>query len=134
MAPPKKGIKNMPLFWNERRGPEWKQGWVGQTMSAASLPPLPLLIVFTILLLFLSLSHHASLKEKMHHNVINFKLVLFVVPAALIFITRSMIYKGKINCTSRTPPRYNSPSWGFGLRRRIVGVVASGDDLLQVFI
>ncbi|KAK9136465.1 hypothetical protein Syun_015795 [Stephania yunnanensis] len=86
----------MPLFWNERRGPEWKQGWVGQTMSAASLPPLPLLTVFAIVLLFLSLSHHASLKEKMHHNVINFKLVLFVVPAALIFITRSMIYKGKI--------------------------------------
>ncbi|KAK9108674.1 hypothetical protein Sjap_016734 [Stephania japonica] len=86
----------MPLLWNERRGAEWKQGWVGQTMSAASLPPLPLLTVFAIVLLFLLLSHYGSLKEKMHHNIINFKLVLFVVPVALIFVTRSMMVNGKI--------------------------------------
>ncbi|KAL6179296.1 hypothetical protein ACLB2K_050812 [Fragaria x ananassa] len=38
----------MEWFYPKRRGPEWKQGWTGQTLSSISAPPLHLLTIFAI--------------------------------------------------------------------------------------
>ncbi|OVA04922.1 hypothetical protein BVC80_8873g26 [Macleaya cordata] len=73
-----------------RRGPEWKHGWAAQTMSSISLPPLPLLAVFAIVILFMSLSEYTYHKAQMHRLKIDFKLLLFLLPVLLIFIMRSM--------------------------------------------
>ncbi|PIA55493.1 hypothetical protein AQUCO_00700055v1 [Aquilegia coerulea] len=79
-----------------RRGPEWKQGWTSQTLTSISLPPFPLLVVFAIVILFLSLSGYTDYKENMANNMINFRLLLFLIPVALIFIVRNLSKNGSL--------------------------------------
>ncbi|MCL7043152.1 hypothetical protein MKW94_020951 [Papaver nudicaule] len=80
----------MGWFWSERRGPEWKQGWTSNTFSNTSLPPLPLLAIFAIVLLFLSISQYTGYKAQMEHTMFNFQIFLFILPVILIFVVRSM--------------------------------------------
>ncbi|KAI3985995.1 hypothetical protein MKX01_039077 [Papaver californicum] len=80
----------MGWFWSERRGPEWKQGWTSNTLSNTSLPPLPLLAIFAIVLLFLTISQYTGYKARMEHTMFNFQIFLFLLPVILIFVVRSM--------------------------------------------
>ncbi|KAK9165191.1 hypothetical protein Scep_000382 [Stephania cephalantha] len=80
----------MDWFYPKRRGPEWKQGWTGQALSSITLPPPPLLAVFAIVVLFLSLSKYLDYRADMHNTLINFQLVLLLLPVILIFVMRSM--------------------------------------------
>ncbi|XP_026459244.1 uncharacterized protein LOC113359891 [Papaver somniferum] len=84
----------MGWFWSERRGPEWKQGWTSNTLSNTSLPPLPLLAIFAIVLLFLTISQYTGYKAQMEHTMFNFQIFLFVLPVILIFVVRSMSSDG----------------------------------------
>ncbi|PIA29035.1 hypothetical protein AQUCO_06300005v1 [Aquilegia coerulea] len=86
----------MAWFLRDKRGPEWKQGWTGQTLSSISVPPSPLLVVFTIVVLFLSLSKYMNYRTGMQKTEINFQLLLFIVPVLLIIVVRCMSVNGTV--------------------------------------
>ncbi|PIA55490.1 hypothetical protein AQUCO_00700053v1 [Aquilegia coerulea] len=81
-------------FLKDWRGPEWKQGWTNQTLSSISFPPFPLIIVFAIVVLFLSLPGYTDYYYKKHkgmeHNMFIFRLLLFLLFAGLIFVARNL--------------------------------------------
>nr|TKS14875.1 hypothetical protein D5086_0000039090 [Populus alba] len=54
----------MEWFYPKRRGPEWKQGWTGQTVASMSPPPFPLLAIFCIVISLLWLSHYSGYKAQ----------------------------------------------------------------------
>lgn len=79
----------MEWFYPKRRGPEWKQGWTGQTLTSISAPPLHLLTIFAIVILLLWLSQYTEYKSQMQHTAINFQIVLMLLPIILIFLVAS---------------------------------------------
>ncbi|KAL0348461.1 UNVERIFIED_CONTAM: hypothetical protein Sangu_1073900 [Sesamum angustifolium] len=97
----------MEWFYARRRGPEWKQGWTDQTLSSISAPPLPLMAIFAIVIFLLSLSNYNAYKEQMHYTMINFKILLFLVPVLLIIFMHSSLLNtgGWLNFRSSSPPR-----------------------------
>lgn len=80
-----------------RRGPEWKQGWRGQTVASISMPPLPLLAIFGIVIFLLSISQSASYKEQLQRASMNVQLVLLLVPILLILLLRPSFTGGWFN-------------------------------------
>lgn len=94
--------EDMDWFY-PRRGPEWKQGWTGQTMASLSLPPLPLLAVFAIVIFLLSLSQSSNYKEKLDNAATNFQLFLFLVPIVLILLMRPSFTGGWFNFWTPKP-------------------------------
>ncbi|TXG64741.1 hypothetical protein EZV62_011735 [Acer yangbiense] len=86
--------KSVDWFYTKRRGPEWKQGWSGQTLASVSVPPLPLLAVFGIVLLLLWLSQYTGYKAEMQLTTINFQLFIFLLPIMLIFLMASLSSNG----------------------------------------
>ncbi|KAL6184544.1 PREDICTED: uncharacterized protein LOC101308118 [Fragaria vesca subsp. vesca] len=94
----------MEWFYPKRRGPEWKQGWTGQTLSSISAPPLHLLTIFAIVILLLWLSQYTEYKSQMQHTAANFQILLMLLPIVLIFLV--------ISCSS-----VSSAGW-FNFQRR----------------
>ncbi|KAL0454118.1 UNVERIFIED_CONTAM: hypothetical protein Slati_0751000 [Sesamum latifolium] len=97
----------MDWFYPRRRGPEWKQGWTDQTLSSISAPPLPLMAIFAIVIFLLSLPGYYAYKEQMHYTMINFKILLFLVPVLLIFFMHSSLLNSGwwLNFRSSSPAR-----------------------------
>ncbi|KAL3539056.1 hypothetical protein ACH5RR_002422 [Cinchona calisaya] len=95
--------KEMDWFY-PRRGPEWKQGWTGQTMASLSLPPLPLLAIFAIVIFLLSFSQSSNYKEKLDHATTNFQLFLFLVPIFSLLLIRPSFSVGWFNFWAPKPP------------------------------
>ncbi|KAK9927184.1 hypothetical protein M0R45_024382 [Rubus argutus] len=79
----------MEWFYPKRRGPDWKQGWTGQTLASISAPPLHLLTIFAIVILLLWLSQYTEYKSQMQRTAINFQIVLMLLPIILIFLVAS---------------------------------------------
>ncbi|KAM1152411.1 hypothetical protein ACFX2J_034846 [Malus domestica] len=79
----------MEWFYPKRRGPQWKQGWTGQTLTSISAPPLHLLTIFAIVIAFLCLSQYTDYKSQMQHTTINAHLFLISLPIFLIFLVAS---------------------------------------------
>ncbi|KAF5182602.1 transmembrane protein [Thalictrum thalictroides] len=98
----------MAWFLRDRRGAEWKQGWTVQTLSSISTPPPPLLVVFAIVLLFLSLSKYMDYKSEMQKTEINFELLLFLLPVLLILIVRCMSSNGSVSFWLPRPNKQDS--------------------------
>ncbi|KAF8406565.1 hypothetical protein HHK36_008653 [Tetracentron sinense] len=120
----------MGWFFSERRGPGWKQGWKEQTLASISAPPLPLLAIFAIIILFLSLSQYAGYKANMHHNMVNFQIFLFLLPVLLIFILRSMSTNGRFVFRLPRPQhdsihRAGSSPWGVAVLVVVLLVMVS---------
>ncbi|CAA2965264.1 uncharacterized protein LOC111411212 [Olea europaea subsp. europaea] len=99
---------------NMMRSPEWKQGWTTQTLGSISAPPLPLLVIFTIVMFFLSLSQYKSYKERMYSAAISFDLFLYLVPVFLIFFMRSSLSSSISNFWS-SQPRNVRHNWARGM-------------------
>lgn len=76
----------MDWLYPKRRGPEWKQGWKGQTLTSISAPPLPLLAIFAIVIFFLTLTQFTNHKAKVQTASTHLQLFLFLLPLLLIFI------------------------------------------------
>ncbi|XVE67107.1 hypothetical protein DITRI_Ditri08aG0133800 [Diplodiscus trichospermus] len=74
----------MEWVYPRRRGPQWKQGWTGQTLSSVSAPPLPLLTIFGIVVVLLWLSPCTDYKAQLHNTAINFQIFLLLLPMLLI--------------------------------------------------
>ncbi|KAK4787476.1 hypothetical protein SAY86_011309 [Trapa natans] len=72
----------------EKRGPAWKHGWTENTITSASLPPLPVIAIFFIVVLLLFLSFCISYSKQMEKTVIGTNLFLFVLPVLLIFLVQ----------------------------------------------
>ncbi|KAL5845295.1 hypothetical protein ACOSQ4_011253 [Xanthoceras sorbifolium] len=75
----------MGWLWGDRRGPAWKRGWADQTLASMSAPPWPLLAIFGIVFLLLSLSSYVNYRLQMQQNMINLKIFLLFLPMLLIF-------------------------------------------------
>ncbi|PSS21722.1 DNA polymerase subunit gamma-1 like [Actinidia chinensis var. chinensis] len=87
----------MEWLYPKRRGPEWKHGWTGQTLASITTPPLPLLAIFAIVIFLLCLSQYTKYKANIQQSMINFQLVLFLVPVLLIFVLISGFTSGRFN-------------------------------------
>ncbi|KAH9696818.1 hypothetical protein KPL71_023345 [Citrus sinensis] len=74
------------FYPRRRRGPEWKQGWTGQTLASVSSPPPALLTIFGIVIILLWLSRYTGFKAQLHVTAINLQLFLIFLPFVLIFI------------------------------------------------
>lgn len=74
------------FYPRRRRGPEWKQGWTGQTLASVSSPPPALLTIFGIVIILFWLSRYTGLKAQLHVTAINLQLFLIFLPFVLIFI------------------------------------------------
>lgn len=83
-------------MYPKRRGPEWKHGWTGQTLSNISAPPLPLLALFGIVVFLLAVSQYTNYKSRLNNTKINFQLFLLLVPVLLIFFMRSGLTSGRL--------------------------------------
>ncbi|XP_074589790.1 uncharacterized protein LOC141845628 [Curcuma longa] len=76
----------MAWFFNERRGPQWKRGWQEQTLCSLSLPPLHLILVFAIVVLFLCMSWYHDYKTQMIRTEIGLRFFTFLLPVALVVV------------------------------------------------
>lgn len=79
----------MEWILHKRRGPEWKHGWTGQTFNNISTPPLPLLAIFAIVILLLSLSNYTSSKARLYESANKLQLFVFLLPILFIFMIAS---------------------------------------------
>ncbi|CDO96951.1 unnamed protein product [Coffea canephora] len=118
-------------WFYSRRGPEWKQGWRGQTMASLSLPPLPLLAIFAIVICLLSLPQSTSAAT------IDLKLLLFSVPILLILLIRPSFSGGWFNFGTPKPGPGSSAHqsggfpWGVALLVVILVVLVSYQSSFQ---
>ncbi|TXG52060.1 hypothetical protein EZV62_021229 [Acer yangbiense] len=78
----------MGWLWRDSRGPAWKQGWADQTLASMSAPPWPLVAIFGIIFMLLSLSSYINYRVQMQQNMINFKIFLMFLPVLLIFVAK----------------------------------------------
>ncbi|KAG5250339.1 ER lumen protein retaining receptor [Salix suchowensis] len=76
----------MAWLLKDPRGPAWKHEWTRRTLASMSLPPFPLVAIFVIIILLLSVSSFMSYKNRMQHTLINLKLLLLFLPVLLIFL------------------------------------------------
>lgn len=82
-------------------------GWTDQTLANMSAPPWPLMAIFGIIFLLLSLSSYLNYRLQMQQNMINLKIFLLFLPVLLIFVvqiissfrpgTRSAVAEGARN-------------------------------------
>lgn len=79
----------MEWLYTRRRGPEWKQGWTGQTLGSISTPPLHLLTIFGIVFVLLWFSHYTGYKTQLRTTAMNFQLFLFLLPILLVLLMAS---------------------------------------------
>ncbi|GFS42806.1 hypothetical protein Acr_00g0081770 [Actinidia rufa] len=93
----------MEWLYPKRRGPEWKHGWTEQTLASITTPPLPLLAIFAIVIFLLCLSQYTNYKAQIQHSMINFQLVLFLLPVLLIFVLLSGFTSGRFNIRALSP-------------------------------
>lgn len=91
-----------------RRGPEWKQGWSGQTMASLSLPPLPLLAIFAIVIFLLALSQSSNYKEQLDQATNYLQLFLILVPIFLLLLIRPGFTGGWFNFRAPRPRQESS--------------------------
>ncbi|GAV91497.1 hypothetical protein CFOL_v3_34892 [Cephalotus follicularis] len=103
----------MEWFYTKRRGPEWKQGWTGQTVASISTPPAALLTVFGIVIVLLLLSQYTQYNSQLHHTATNFKLSIFLLPILLIFFMAAFSSSGRYN--------FQLPRIGHGAMQRAGG-------------
>ncbi|KAJ4723312.1 Transmembrane protein [Melia azedarach] len=82
----------MGLFFRERRGPAWKHGWTEQTLASVSAPPLPLLAIFGIIILLLTLSSYINYRLQMQQSMMQLKLFLLILPLLLILAAQLIWY------------------------------------------
>lgn len=87
----------MEWFYTKRRGPEWKQGWTGQTLGSISSPPLHLLTIFGIVIVLLWFSQSTDYSAHLKHTAINFQLFLFLLPILLILFMASFSTGGRFH-------------------------------------
>ncbi|KAJ6346148.1 hypothetical protein OIU78_008722 [Salix suchowensis] len=111
----------MEWFYPKRRGPEWKQGWTGQTMSSMSSPPLPLLAIFGIVISLLWLSHYTGYKAQLRHSAINLQIFLVLLPVLLILFMASystnwlLYYRLRSSRRDSAPRSTYSFPWGISI-------------------
>lgn len=111
----------MEWFYPKRRGPEWKQGWTGQTMGSVSSPPLPLLAIFGIVISLLWLSHYTGYKAQLHHSAINLQIFLVLLPILLILFMASystnwlLYYRLRSSQHDSAPRSTGSFPWGIAI-------------------
>ncbi|KAI3410721.1 uncharacterized protein J3R85_018485 [Psidium guajava] len=72
----------------EKRGPAWKHGWAQQTIASISPPPMPVVALFSIVLLLLWLSFRINYTRQMERTVVSLKLLLLLLPLFLVVLTR----------------------------------------------
>ncbi|XP_012084459.1 F-box protein At5g07610 [Jatropha curcas] len=117
----------MEWFYPKRRGPDWKQGWAGQTMNSISTPPPSLLTIFGIVILLLWLSQYTGYKAQLRHSAINFQLFIFLLPILLILLLACSSTNWMLYFRHRQPqpdsarPDSGSSPWGFTLESLDIG-------------
>ncbi|KAK7351913.1 hypothetical protein VNO77_11682 [Canavalia gladiata] len=93
----------MERMYPKRRGPEWKQGWTGKSMASVFAPPVHLLLIFGIVIGFLSFSGYKDYKTQLHSTTINFHLFLFFFPVLFMFFMILYSSAPTLNFRSFTP-------------------------------
>ncbi|KAJ9550116.1 hypothetical protein OSB04_014161 [Centaurea solstitialis] len=79
----------MDRFDLSERSLESRQGSRSHTFSSISLPPLPLVVIFAIVVFLLSLSQYSSFKSWSSNIGINLQLLVLLTPVILIFFLSS---------------------------------------------
>lgn len=76
----------MGWLMKERRGPAWKHGWTDRTISSAvsSPPPLPVALVFGIVVFLLYVSFSMNYDKQMEKTAVGMKLFMVLVPVLLV--------------------------------------------------
>ncbi|KAG1361904.1 hypothetical protein COCNU_10G001230 [Cocos nucifera] len=110
----------MGWFLRERRGPQWKQGWMERVLCSSSLPPPSLVLIFAIVMLFLSISWHIDYKTQVRRAEAGFRLVLFLLPVALIVVAGFVLLDRRFLFRLPQPQqepvhRAGSSPWGVAL-------------------
>ncbi|KAG6524916.1 uncharacterized protein LOC122048471 [Zingiber officinale] len=90
----------MAWFFSDSRGPHWKRGWQEQTLCSLSLPPLHLILVFAIVVLFLCMSWYHDYKTQMIRTEIGLRFFTFLLPVALLvvapfFLRQMFVFPGR---------------------------------------
>lgn len=103
------------FFGDSRRSGH--QGWRENTISSFSLPPPPLIAVFAIVMLFLSLSWYTDYKAKIEETEFSLRFLFLFVPVVLIFVARNMFVNGRFVVRLPRPEqeaihRAGSSPWG----------------------
>ncbi|KAK7258092.1 hypothetical protein RIF29_32535 [Crotalaria pallida] len=115
----------MRWFQTKRRGgPEMllllqqqQQGLTEHTMTTFSLSPtLHLLIILSIVISLLWLSHYTDHKAQSHHSALNFQFFLLVSPILLILFFISYSTSGRLNFDFTSSKHH-------ALKRRVVSPI-----------
>ncbi|KAL6316555.1 hypothetical protein AAG906_018258 [Vitis piasezkii] len=122
----------MGWLFGERRGPGWKD----QALASVSPPPMPLLGIFIIVFLLLSLSSYLDYKVQVHRTVISLRLFLFLLPVILFLLARTISVHGKF--VIRLPKlghnsihRAGSSPWGVAALVVLLLILVSYQSSLQ---
>ncbi|KAM7279165.1 hypothetical protein ACFE04_006299 [Oxalis oulophora] len=83
------------MFGTNRRGPEWKQGWSGQTLASICIPPPSLLLIFGIVIVLLWFSQNTAYESQLQKSALNFQLFIFLLPVALILFMAAYFSIGR---------------------------------------
>ncbi|ERN13522.1 hypothetical protein AMTRI_Chr09g40610 [Amborella trichopoda] len=107
----------MALFRRERKGLEWKRGWTSQFLASLSPPPLPLLSILAVSLLFLFLSGYISYKSQVTSTINHLHVLLMLSPLLLILAVRWSSSNERLLNRLQVPPqdavhRVGSMPWG----------------------
>lgn len=90
----------MGLFHRDSRGPAWKQGWTERTLGSLSAPPLPLLAIFGIIILLMTVSSYIKYRLQMQYTMLNLKLFLLILPLVVIFAAQ-LVWSFRLGFTRR---------------------------------
>lgn len=78
-------------FVRERR----EISWMDQTLASISLPPMPLMVIFGLVVLLMYLGSYWDYKAQVERSVIGFKLFLFLLPVLVILIVHLMLVSNR---------------------------------------
>lgn len=78
-------------FVRERRGISWKD----RTLASVTAPPIPLMVIFGLVVLLMCLATYSDYKAQAERTVIGFKLLLFLSPVLIILMVHLMIVSNR---------------------------------------
>ncbi|KAL3505397.1 hypothetical protein ACH5RR_035238 [Cinchona calisaya] len=78
-------------FVRERRGISWRD----QTLASISAPPMPLMVVFGVVILLMYLASYSDYKAQVERRMTGLKLLLFLLPVLLILMVHLMMVSNR---------------------------------------
>ncbi|CAI9116937.1 OLC1v1018233C1 [Oldenlandia corymbosa var. corymbosa] len=100
----------VPMLRERRPGISWRD----QTLASLSAPPLPLMVIFGVVVLLLYLATSSDYKSQVEKSLAGFKVLLFLLPLVLILVVHVMMVSERWLNNLRYSRLFGAPEGGGG--------------------